>query len=392
MNWLDLFIVLFLIGAFIRGLEVGFIREFFSTSGFFMGLFMGAFAEGKIMHLAHAPDTRAFLALTITLSSAFIFMGIGEYIGWILKFKVSDAPLANRLDRYFGAALATTALLAAIWLGASIFRNVPSPGWQRQIRGSQVVGFLDRNLPAAPDLLTKLGHLIDPNGFPQVFTGLEPEPVKDVSLPDMGELNNAVQSAKASVVKIEGKGCGGIVEGSGFVAGANEVVTNAHVVAGVTNTNPLVVDTKGAHKATIIYFDPDLDIAILRTAGLAGQPLKLNTAVAPEGTPGVVLGYPGGGDFSARAAAVIESFNAHGRNIYNQGETQRDIYSIKSPIEEGNSGGPLVNQSGEVIGVIFAKSTTYDNLGYALMTKAVANDIAQAESRTEAVSSGSCAQ
>jgi S1-C subfamily serine protease len=390
MNWLDLFIVLFLLGAFIRGLEVGFIREFFSTFGFFSGLFVGAFIEGKIMHLAHAPDTRVFLALTITLSAAFIFMGIGEYVGWMLKFKVSDSPLANRLDRYFGAALATVALLAAIWMGASMFRNVPSPGWQHQIRGSQVVGFLDRNLPAAPDVLTKLGHLIDPNGFPQVFTGLEPEPVKDVPLPDMGELNGAVQATKASVVKIEGKGCGGIVEGSGFVAAANEVVTNAHVVAGVSN--PLVIDTKGSHKATIVFFDPDLDIAVLRTSGLAGAPLPMNTATAPSGTPGVVLGYPGGGDFSTTAAAVIESFNAHGRNIYNQGETQRNIYSIKSHVEEGNSGGPLINKNGEVIGVVFAKSTTYDNLGYALMAQAVAGDLGQAQGKTQPVGSGNCAE
>jgi S1-C subfamily serine protease len=390
MNWLDLFIVLFLFGAFIRGLEVGFIREFFSTFGFFSGLFVGAFIEGKIMHLAHAPDTRVFLALTITLSAAFIFMGIGEYVGWMLKFKVSDSPLANRLDRYFGAALATVALLAAIWMGASMFRNVPSPGWQHQIRGSQVVGFLDRNLPAAPDVLTKLGHLIDPNGFPQVFTGLEPEPVKDVPLPDMGELNGAVQATKASVVKIEGKGCGGIVEGSGFVAAANEVVTNAHVVAGVSN--PLVIDTKGSHKATIVFFDPDLDIAVLRTSGLAGAPLPMNTATAPSGTPGVVLGYPGGGDFSTTAAAVIESFNAHGRNIYNQGETQRNIYSIKSHVEEGNSGGPLINKNGEVIGVVFAKSTTYDNLGYALMAQAVAGDLGQAQGKTQPVGSGNCAE
>jgi S1-C subfamily serine protease len=206
----------------------------------------------------------------------------------------------------------------------------------------------------------------------------------------MGELNGAVNATKASVVKIEGKGCGGIVEGSGFVAAADNVVTNAHVVAGVTN--PLIIDTKGTHKATIVYFDSDLDIAVLRATGLAGQPLKLNATTAPEGTPGVVLGYPGGGDFSARAAAVIESFSARGRNIYNQGETQRAIYSIKSPVEEGNSGGPLINKNGEVIGVIFAKSTTYDNLGYALMAQAVASDLAQAQGRTQAVSNGNCAQ
>ncbi|MET0779648.1 MAG: MarP family serine protease [Candidatus Saccharimonadales bacterium] len=390
MNWLDLFIVLFLIGVVIRGLEVGFIREFFSTSGFFLGLFVGALIEGKLMHLAHSADTRAFLALTITLSAAFLFMGIGEYIGWILKFKVSDSNIANRFDRYFGSALAAVALLAAVWLGASIFRSVPSPLWQRQIRGSHIVSVLDHNLPSAPDILTKLGHLIDPNAFPQVFTGLEPAPVRDVPLPDMGELNPAVESARTSVVKVEGTGCGGVVEGSGFVAAADNVITNAHVVAGVSN--PVVIDTKGVHKARVVFFDSNLDIAVLRTSGLAGEPLTLQTTTATDGTAAVVLGYPGGGDFTARAAAVVESFNARGRNIYNQGETQRDIYSVKSPVEEGNSGGPLINKSGEVIGVIFAKSTTYDNLGYALAMNAVVNDLNQAKNNNTTVGTGSCAE
>jgi S1-C subfamily serine protease len=390
MNWLDLFIVLFLIGAVIRGLEVGFIREFFSTAGFFTGLFIGAFIEGRVIHLAHAPDTRTFLALTITLCSAFALMGAGEYLGWILKFKVSDSPLANRLDRYFGSVLAAVALLAAIWLGASIFRNAPSPAWQRQIRGSRVVSILDRGLPSAPDILTKLGHLIDPNGYPQVFTGLEPAPVRDAPLPDLGEFNTAVQAAKSSVVKLEGEGCGGIVEGSGFVATPNEVVTNAHVVAGVAR--PMVVDLAGSHHATVVFFDPDLDIAILRATGLSGKPLTMQTATAPGGTAAAVLGYPGGGDFTANAAAVLESFTARGRNIYNQNETERDIYSIKAPVQEGNSGGPLINKSGEVIGVIFAKSTSYDNLGYALTMQSVASDVDQVKNSTHAVSTGSCAE
>lgn len=388
MNWLDIFIVIFLIAAVIRGLETGFIRQICSTAGFFLGLFVGALAEGKLMHLAHAPDTRAFLALTITLMSAFAFMGIGEYVGWLLKFKVSDSDLANKLDRYFGSALAGIALLLAVWLGASIFRGVPSPMWQRQIRGSRVISVLDTALPSAPGVLTKLGHLINPNGFPQVFTGLEPAPEKDAPLPDMGELNAGVQAARPSIVKIEGAGCGGIVEGSGFVAAENEVITNAHVVAGVDN--PVIVDTKGGHKARTVLFDPDLDIAVLRTSGLAGQPLKLVTTEVPDGTAAAIAGYPGGGGFTAGAAAVLDSFIARGRNIYNQGETMRNVYSVKGQIAEGNSGGPIIDKNGSVIGVIFAKSTAYENLGYALAMQAVANDLTSAGS--QAVSTGNCAE
>src|SRR5690606_64574 len=126
-----------------------------------------------------------------------------------------------------------------------------------------VIAFLDSRLPSAPEVLTQLGHLIDPNNFPQVFSGLEPSLKTDAPLPDMGDLNPAVQKVRPSVVKIEGEGCNSIVEGSGFVAGDDVVVTNAHVVAGVED--PFVLDQNGRHDAYVVLFDPDLDLAVLRT-------------------------------------------------------------------------------------------------------------------------------
>lgn len=390
MTWLDLFIILFAFGAVVRGLDVGFIRQFFSTAGFFGGLFAGAWAQNHLMHLAHAPDTRAFVALSVILSSALLCMALGEYIGWILKFKVTDTPLANKLDRYFGSVLAITALLGAVWLGAAMFRNVPSPMWQRQINGSRVVALLDNTLPSAPDVLSRLGKLIDPNSFPRVFLGLEPVPAADAPLPDMGELNAAVQTVRPSVVKIEGRGCGGIVEGSGFVASATEVITNAHVVAGVRE--PVVMDSNGRHRTQVIWFDPDLDMAVLRTSNLAGPAMHMETATAGRGTPAAILGYPGGGGFTAGGAAVIDSFVAQGRNIYDQGETIRSVYSFKATVEEGNSGGPLINAKGAVIGLVFAKSTAYENVGYALTMQDVVQDLEQAKQNPRTVSTGSCTQ
>jgi S1-C subfamily serine protease len=390
MNWLDLFIVVFLLAAVIRGVEIGFIRQFFSTAGFFLGLFVGAWVNGKLLHLAQAPDTKAFLTLTTMMAAAFGTMALGEYIGWILKFKVSDKPLANKLDRVFGSVLAGIALLAAIWLGAAIFRNVPNASWQKEIRTSSIVYILERHLPSAPSVLTTLGHLLDPNGFPQVFTGREPAPMADMPLPDMGEFNAAIETARASVVKIEGKGCGGIVEGSGFVASSREVITNAHVIAGVQE--PMIVDAAGSHRATVVWFDPDLDMAVLRTSDLAGPPLVLHTPVANNGTAAAVLGYPGGGSLTAGGAAVLDSFTATGRNIYNQGETERAIYSLKATVQEGNSGGPLIDIEGRVIGVIFAKSTAYENVGYALTMEAVINGLNQAKHTVRGVSTGSCTQ
>jgi S1-C subfamily serine protease len=180
------------------------------------------------------------------------------------------------------------------------------------------------------------------------------------------------------------------VEGTGFVAATNRIITNAHVVAGVKNL--VVIDSNGIHHATVVLFDKDLDVAILQANDLAGKPLALNTTTVADGTAAAILGYPGGGSFTASAAAVLESFAARGRNIYNQGETQRSIYSVKGSVEEGNSGGPLITKDGSVIGVIFAKSTTYDTLGYALTMQAVVHDLEQANGQTKAVNTGSCAQ
>ncbi len=390
MDLLDWFIVLFLIGAVIRGVEVGFIQQFFSTAGFFIGLIAGAWIESRLIHLAHSPDTRTFLALVVTLSCALLMMGAGEYVGWVLKAKVSNSSLADKADRFCGAFLAVVAVLGAVWMGASIFRNMPNQKWQREIGSSHIVSALESSLPSAPNVLTKLGHLLNPNGFPQVFTGLEPQPQIDMPLPDMGELNAAVQKDRVLVVKIEGSACGGTVNGSGFVAADKTVVTNAHVVAGMPK--PTIIDNNGSRQSEVVLFDDNLDLAILKADNLAGKPLKLNYEFTANGTTAAALGFPGGGSFTAGPAAILDTFTAIGRNIYNQGETTRAIYSLKANVQEGNSGGPLIIKDGSVVGVIFARSTTYDQVGYALTAKDVGQRLDEAKNKTQAVSTGKCTQ
>jgi S1-C subfamily serine protease len=387
-NWLDLFIVLFLITALIRGTEIGFIRQFFSTFGFFAGLFLGAWINSQVIHLTSSPNSRALLSVLITLGLALAFMTLGEYLGMMLKFRLRNARLTNKLDKIFGSVLAVVTLLAAIWLGAAIFRGLPDSGWQRQISTSRIVTFLDNSLPSAPDLLTRLGYLLDPNSFPRVFSGLEPDLKTDAPLPDMGELNEAVQAARPSVVKIEGEGCNKLVEGSGFVSGPGEVITNAHVVAGVKD--PFVLDQNGRHEADTIYFDPNLDLAILKTSGLAGKPLVLEADLVDDGTASAVLGYPSGAGFTAGPGAILDHFTAVGRNIYNQGETERQVYSIKTNIREGSSGGPAINVEGEVVGVIFAKSINYTGVGYALTMDQILRAIDKAREQDKPMSTSAC--
>jgi S1-C subfamily serine protease len=133
-------------------------------------------------------------------------------------------------------------------------------------------------------------------------------------------------------------------------------------------------------------------LAILKTHNLSGSPLTVADTTVKNGTQSAVLGYPGGGNFTPSPAVVMEEFIATGRNIYDQGNTDRNVYEIKATVIPGNSGGPLITTNGTVIGIVFAESTTYNQVGYALATPQVLSEIHQAETRNQVVTTGSCAE
>ncbi|MEO8105129.1 MAG: MarP family serine protease [Candidatus Saccharibacteria bacterium] len=386
---LDGIIILFAISALLRGREIGFIRQAFSTVGFFGGLFIGALLQPETVKLAHSPSTRAFATLATTVGMALLLMTLGEALGIRVKHRVLLNRL-NHFDNLFGSVLSVTTLLLGIWLGAAIVSSLPGINTQTAIQSSRIVTALDRNLPSAPTVIASLGRLVDPNGFPQVFIGSEPGPSKLLPLPDLGALGAAVSSDRSSVVKVEGQGCGGIVEGSGFVAGQGLVITNAHVIAGIKQ--PYVIDANGTHSATPVWFDPNLDFAVLRVPNLAGRPLVIANRFVPAGTASAVLGYPGGGSFSAKPAIVQNQFTASGRDIYGRGNTSRDIYEVQADIIPGNSGGPLIAADGSVIGLVFAQSTSYDHVGYALKNNQITSELRQAIAQNQVHRTGTCAE
>ncbi len=385
----DLLIIAFAISAFFRGREIGFVQQSLSTIGFFGGLFLGAALQPQTIQLVHGQLNRSLISLVTTLGTAFLCLTIGEIIGITLKKKLPLGKL-NSLDNSFGGILSVVSILIAVWLSAGVVRSLPYAGVQQQFDESKIVRNLESHLPYAPNIIASLGQLIDPNGFPQVFSGGEPTPPPVINLPSRSQLAAAVNRDRASVVKIVGRGCGGVVDGSGFVAGNGLVVTNAHVVAGISH--PFVQDTNGSHSATVIWFDPDLDLAILRTNNLAGEPLVTQAAEVPAGTAAATLGYPGGGGFTANPAAVLDAFTANGRNIYGNGDVERRVYEIASDVEPGNSGGPLIAADGTVIGVVFAKSTNHNNVGYTLTMQPVIAAINRAAAQNTAVSTRSCAE
>ena len=390
MNVVDIIILLFLISSMIRGYEIGSVRQILSTVGFFGGLYFGAWIEPHFMHFTHTTLSRSWLTLGITCGCALLLLIVGEYAGAKLKTKLMHHE-ADKVDRGLGTLVGAVMLLGAVWIICGILISLPFPSLQSQLKGSAIVRILDQKLPSAPNVLADLSHAIDPNGFPKVFIGVEPVPLNpNVKLPSLGILTNAVTKDESSVVKIEGEGCGGIVEGSGFIVAPDTVATNAHVVAGVAH--PYIVDQSGEFPATAIWFDHNLDLAVLTTRGLTGSPLTVANSTVKNGTQSAVLGYPGGGNFTPSPAIVLDEFIATGRNIYDLGNTDRNVYEIKATVIPGNSGGPLITTNGTVIGVVFAESTTYNQVGYALASPQVLSEIHQAEARNQVVKTNTCAE
>lgn len=385
---INIVIIVLIIMAIVRGWEIGSIRQFFSTIGFFGGLLLGATLQPYIVNYAHTTFSRTVLTLITTLGFAFILLLIGEFIGITLKNKLNIKHL-NTADNIFGSVISLVTVFFSIWLCAAVISSLVIPYLDNAVNQSSIINELNKQLPDAPNIVSDIGSLIDPNGFPQVFIGNEPSPKTSINLPDLGKFKSAVANDQDSVVKIQGLGCGGIVEGSGFIIAPNLIATNAHVVAGIKK--PYVENINGSHLSKIIYFNPSLDFAILKTTNLPNKPLNIDYSSQPDGTPGVALGYPGGGPLKTSAAAILSQFNAVGRNIYGSGTTTRTIYELRADVIPGNSGGPLIEQDGRVMGVIFAESTTYKQIGYALTTDQIKQATIDANSNQSIRSSGGCA-
>ncbi len=386
MNLLDFFILFILFLEAQRGAAIGLIRSVFSLGGFILGLILGALLGPFIVDLFEGE----LLKLIITLLILFVLALGGGLFGRYLGEKLSKYTVnlhIKRIDKFLGALFSMIVALFIIWLLSTMLGGGPSQALNRQLQSSKIIGFSDTVFPPAPAVLDRISRILGPSGFPTVFIGREPLPAEPVKTATREQVSQALAAAGDSTVKIESAGCGGLLFGSGFVAAKDYVVTNAHVVAGVRS--PTIVDDNGRHRATTVYFNPSLDIAVLKTNNLAGEPLSIEATALPRGTVAVVIGYPGGRPLEASSGGLRRQITAIGRDIYGEKRTERDIYEIQAEIEEGNSGGPLIRPDGTVIGVLFARSETFQNTGYAVTSQAIGPALAQAKKSAE-VSTQTC--
>jgi len=386
---IDLIILVAVVFAIGSGYRRGFWLSLAQYAGLVLGVIVGAALAPVVMDALKISDStvRSLGAVLVLIVLGAIGSSVGYWVGEPIRLRLLAHPQSGRIDSFAGAVFSGLAVLSVSWfLGLSLAR-VPNPQLSSAIQRSAVLRTLDAIAPRPPAFLARVATIIAGVNFPAAFSGLEPVAPSALPLPATAN-TPGVRAAADETLKIQGFGCGGIVFGSGFPVGPGMVLTNAHVVAGTQGTT--VRSPAGRSlSARVVLFDPDRDVAILYVPRLALAPLS--EATAHQGTQGAAIGYPGGGNEEVSPAVVNGQFQAEGRDIYGQKLVVRSIWSTQATVKPGNSGGPLVNLDGNLVGVIFAASTSQPGVAYALTDAEVQPDIDQGQGRTEPVPVGPCA-
>jgi S1-C subfamily serine protease len=391
MDALDLLLLVVCLGFAVSGYRQGFVVGFLSFAGFLGGGALGAKYAAALHSHFHVGMDPALFGLLVVVVGAVLGQLIATIIAASLRRELRWRPL-RALDSVGGAAVSVVSVLLVAWLVGTALANASPAGVSRQVRNSGVLRAVDHIMPSgARTWFGSFRRLLNQGNFPELFGGIGPASIAPVAPPPAKIARvPAVHRAEPQVVKITGDAdsCSRRIEGSGFVFATDHVMTNAHVVAGVTS--PTVQTTYGATlSARVVLYDPERDVAVLLVPGLNGQPLSFAGPLT-RGQSAVVLGYPENGTYTARAARVRSVENARGPDIYQNREVTRQIYALYAVVQPGNSGGPLLTRGGKVAGVVFAAAVDNAHTGYALTASEVAPDATKGATATTAVPTLGC--
>jgi S1-C subfamily serine protease len=383
---LDWLIVAFTALLAIYGYLQGFIVGVLSLVGFAVGAFLGArFGPLLLPSGSRSPYAPLFGLLGALLVGGVLasgFEGVGVRARSILRL-----PGLRTVDGLLGACLTACIGLGIAWIvGAVAVQSSASSELRQDVQRSEILHELNQLLPPSGPILNALARF-DP--LPLVHG-----PAADVPAPKGGVVRSpAVLAASGSVVRVLGTACGLGVEGSGWVAAPGLVVTNAHVVAGESDTEIQAGGQPPGLPAEVVRFDPTNDVAVLRVRGLTAKPLKL--ALDPRsGTSAAILGYPLDGPFVATPGRIGQTQLVRTQNAYGQGNILRSITPLRGVVRPGNSGGPMVDSAGEVVATVFAAITggsPTDKGGFAVPNARVRRQVVAAEAGGGAVGTGQCA-
>ena len=390
MNILDWLLVLVALAYAVSGYWQGFISGAFATSGLLLGGLFGIWIA-PVLFSGYASSLWVSLgALFVVLVCASFGQAVFQFAGSRLRDRITWQP-ARALDAVGGAALSSAAVLVVAWALGVAVSGASLPGVSNQVRSSAVLSQVDKVMPGeAEEALQAFNEVVGSSFFPRYLEPFSPEQIIEVG-PPPGSIGRDpdVRRAQVSVLKVRGENsCGRGVEGTGFLYSPTRIMTNAHVVAGVDDPNVIVGDEEVS--ARVVYYDSDIDVAVLAVDDL-NRPFLRFDRDGQTGQSAAVLGYPNDGPYNVQAARIRGEQRLRSPDIYGSGTVVREVFSIRSLVRPGNSGGPLVSEDGDVLGVIFAASVTDTDTGYALTADQVAAGAAEGISNDQQVDTGDCA-
>lgn len=387
----DGILVLAVILALFSGWRAGAFSSVLSTVGVIAGLICGAALAPVVMQLAESTALRVLLAL----GTIILVVGIGNLVGGMIGAALRDRMrfrASMKVDSGIGAAFQGTVTLLVAWLVALPLAAGLGGAIGDGIRGSTILSFVDRMTPSQLNQVpTQISALLNDTGIPLIGSPFQQSTAPEVEAPRIDVANQElVEQMRPSVVHVLGDAqvCSRRLMGTGFVTDDDYVLTNAHVVAG---TDSVRLDTVlGLKEAEVVYYNPEVDIAVLHSPELDLPDLDWSEQPADTGDDAIVMGFPESSPFEASPARIRDQITIAGPDIYANGRVERDAYTIRGAIRQGNSGGPMTDEDGDVLGMIFGASVDSSDTGYALTASEVLEQVGDITTLTEPVDTQSC--
>lgn len=387
-SWLDILLLLSFVAFLVSGLRKG----LFVTLGGVVGLVAGGIGAFYAIPFVSSWVSTAGWRVFWVIATAVVLVLLGHSIGVAVGNRVRlmlNFPVVKTFDRLLGGI--TNVVVAALVISAIAFSaaSMGLPFLSQQIASSQVISTI-RNVTPDPvsSAMAKARSVVMGQSIPDL---IEPfAPVPDGAAADAEPDAAATNAVEDSVAKITGTAfaCGVNQTGSGFVIAPDRILTNAHVVAGIAE--PVVNTADGrALAARVVHFDASQDLAVLAVDSLDLKPVQEGHDLS-TGDSATFMGYPEGGPFQAQGAVVQSLRSISVQNIYGADASNLEIYQLGADVKQGNSGGPLLDDSGKLVGIIFAKAKGDTDVGYALSLQEVGPVLKQASQYSETVSTGAC--
>lgn len=394
--WADIVCAVVLLGYAVGGWRSGLLASGFALAGFVAGGILAFVVLPQVRDILPEDAARPWVRPALVIALAVLMAVFGQLLGGIIGVRLKrglEHPLIRFVDAVGGLVLALVTTALALWLVGGAARSMSAGRVSAAVGKSVVLHEIDRHVPPpVVDAAARLRRALVEQGLPQVFSGIGREPIPPAAAPEASGLPRAHAAVvAASVVRVDGSApqCQRSSEGSGWVFAQGRVVTNAHVVAGSRSVS---VTSNGQQlEATVVRFDPGKDVAILDVPGLVAPVLAQGGMPAP-GVPGAIAGYPLGGNLRIAPVRVRDTLRAQGWDIYGRVQVTRMVISLRGTVLPGNSGGPVVDDQGRAMGLVFARSLDDPDTGYALTMEEIRSDLDAARGASTPVSTQACAR